>query len=251
MGLEGKAILITGAAAGIGRAASALFHHAGAELALLDRDEEALEEARRALAAAGREPLALAADVTDREQVETVVAAAVERFGRLDGALNNAGVESPQAPTAEIRPEQWRRVVDVDLEGVFNCMRPEIEAMLAAGGGSIVNVASTLGLVGLANQAAYSAAKHGVLGLSKSAALEYAGRGIRVNAICPGMVDTPMTRRLLDEVPGGHELVTAMQPVGRLGEPREIAAAAEFLLSDAASFVVGATIPVDGGYVAH
>jgi NAD(P)-dependent dehydrogenase (short-subunit alcohol dehydrogenase family) len=147
--------------------------------------------------------------------------------------------------------EQWRHVVDVDLAGVFNCMQPEIEAMLGGGGGAIVNTASSLGLVGIQNQSAYSGAKHGVIGLTKSAALEYAARGVRINAICPGIVDTPMTARLLAEAPGAEEMLPLLQPIGRLGRPAEIAAAALFLLSDAASFVVGAALPVDGGHVAH
>lgn len=250
MSLEEKAILVTGAGSGIGRAAASLFLESGAEVVLCDRDAAALEAVAAELAAAGGGGLALTADVTDRDQVAAAVAAAVERCGRLDGALNCAGVESEQADTAEVAAADWQRVIDVNLSGVFNCMQAEIAAMLERGG-AIVNVASSLGLVGAAKGSPYSAAKHGVVGLTKSAAIEYAARGVRINALCPGIVNTPMTARLLAELPGAEEMLPAIQPIGRLARPREIAAAARFLLSDDASFVVGAALAADGGHVAQ
>jgi NAD(P)-dependent dehydrogenase (short-subunit alcohol dehydrogenase family) len=227
-----KVALVTGGARGIGLAIADAFRDAGAAVVVLDRDEADV-----------------VGDVTRAEDVERAVAVAVERHGGLDWAVNNAGITLHQKlRTHEIGEADWRRVIDVDLTGVFLSMRAEIPAMLERGGGSIVNISSVAGLVGSsAADAAYGAAKHGVIGLTKTAALDYATAGIRVNAICPGAVDTAMTA---DATHVGDFFVTS-NPSQRLARPAEIAAAALWLCSDAASFVTGAALPVDGGYVAR
>jgi NAD(P)-dependent dehydrogenase (short-subunit alcohol dehydrogenase family) len=249
--LDGRATIVTGAASGIGRAASHLFAAAGARLLLVDRDEAALAATVAEIDAQGGEVAASVADVSDGAQVERAVAAAVERYGRLDCAFNNAGVDSFQWELAELPEEEWRRVIDVDLTGVFLCMKHEIRAMRAGGGGgAIVNTSSGLGLVAIANQSAYIAAKHGVLGLTKAAALENATSGLRINAICPGIIRTPMAERGIAGNPAVADALASSQPIGRLGEPEEVAAAALFLLSDAASFITGEGLAVDGGYLA-
>jgi NAD(P)-dependent dehydrogenase (short-subunit alcohol dehydrogenase family) len=247
--LDGKVTLVTGAASGIGRAAARLFHEAGAKLVLLDRDGDGLGETVSSLGTA--DVLAIPADISNPQAVQEAVARTVERHGRLDCAFNNAGVEPVQSPVAELPEEEWRRVIDVDLTAVFLCMKHELRAMLANGGGAIVNTSSGLGLVAIPNSAAYVAAKHGVLGLTKSAALEYATAGVRINAICPGIVNTAMARRDIGGDPKIAEFFASLHPVGRLGEPEEIAAAAQFLLSDAASFITGEALVVDGGYLAR
>jgi NAD(P)-dependent dehydrogenase (short-subunit alcohol dehydrogenase family) len=249
--LDGKVTIVTGAASGIGRAAARVFHDAGALLVLADRDEAGLRATAEAVSAAGGEPVVVVADVADAADVQRMVAAAVDRHGRLDCAFNNAGVEASGEATGDLPDAAWQRVIDVDLTGAFLCVKHEINAMLGSGGGSIVNTSSGLGVVGLANQVAYVAAKHGVLGLTRTAALEYATRGIRVNALCPGIVETPMGTRGFDANPGFQDVLGLIQPIGRVGLPAEVAAAALFLLSDAASFVVGTALPVDGGYLAH
>ena len=250
-GLSGKVTIVTGAASGIGRAASRMFHAAGATLTLVDRDAEGLRETAAAIRADGGTVLVEAADVSIASEVEGAIAATVEHYGRLDCAFNNAGVDSFQWAIADLPEEEWRRVIDVDLTGVFLCMRAEINAMLASGGGSIVNTSSGLGLVAIANQSAYIAAKHGVLGLTKAAALEYATQGLRVNAVCPGIIHTPMADRGVAGNPAVADALAASQPIGRMGEPEEVAVAAMFLLSDAASFITGEALAVDGGYLAN
>jgi NAD(P)-dependent dehydrogenase (short-subunit alcohol dehydrogenase family) len=248
--LDGKATIITGAASGIGRAASRLFRDAGARLMLIDLDEERLRETASGLGS-DSEVLVRTADVSDAHAVEQAVAAAVEHFGRLDCAFNNAGVEPAQIAVAELPEEEWRRVIEIDLTATFLCMKHEITAMLATGGGAIVNTSSGLGLVATPGRAAYVAAKHGVLGLTKAAALDYATAGVRINAICPGIVDTPMAQRDIAGDPKVAEFFASLHPVGRMAEAVEIAAAAQFLLSDAASFVTGESLVVDGGYLAQ
>jgi NAD(P)-dependent dehydrogenase (short-subunit alcohol dehydrogenase family) len=246
--LQDKVTIVTGAASGIGRAASRLFAGAGAALALIDRDEDGLRETAGMV---GGEPLVVAADIADAAAVRDAVAATVERHGRLDCAFNNAGLDSFGWPIAELPDEEWQRVIDVDLTGVFLCMKHEIGAMLANGGGSIVNTSSGLGLVAIANQSAYIAAKHGVLGLTKAAALEYATAGVRVNALCPGIIHTPMADRGIAGNPAVADALATVQPIGRMGKAEEVAAAALFLLSDAASFITGESLAVDGGYLAN
>jgi NAD(P)-dependent dehydrogenase (short-subunit alcohol dehydrogenase family) len=201
--------------------------------------------------AANGEALFVKADVARADEVETLVKQTVTAYGRLDCAHNNAGVEGRLASTAEYTEEEWDRVIAVNLKGIWLCMKYEIAHMLTHGRGAIVNTASGLGLVGLAMYPAYSASKHGVVGLTKTAALEYAKSGIRVNAICPGVVQTPMIDRVLGQHPHLAELLTAAEPIGRLGRPEEMAEAAVWLCSDAASFVTGHAMAVDGGYLAQ
>ena len=246
--LEGKVTIVTGAASGIGRAAARLFQAAGAVLTLVDRDEAGLRETADAI---GGDVLLRTADISDAAAVQAAVAATLERHGRLDCAFNNAGVDSFEWAVADLPDEEWRRVIEIDLTGVFFCMKHEIVAMRANGGGAIVNTSSGLGLVAVANQSAYIAAKHGVLGLTKAAALEYVKEGIRVNAVCPGIIRTPMAQRGIAGNPAVEEALAKIQPIGRLGEPEEVANAALFLLSDAASFITGESLAVDGGYLAN
>src|SRR5271167_2846730 len=244
--IHGKAIIVTGCASGIGRAAARLFSEAGARLMLADTAEAGAAVADEIVAAGGTARFQRC-DVTREEEVETMVAAAVAEFGRLDGAFNNAGIGSPVTLTADFPLETFEHIIRVDLIGPFLCMKHEISAMLRTGGGAIVNTASGLGLVAQAGASPYCAAKAGVLGLTKVAAIEYARRGIRVNAVLPGLVNTAMLSGATEEM---LQAARSMHPIGRIAEPDEIAAAALFLLSDAASFVTGSAMSVDGGYVA-
>jgi NAD(P)-dependent dehydrogenase (short-subunit alcohol dehydrogenase family) len=250
-GLPGKAVLITGGGGGIGRATALAFAHAGARLVLGDLDLAAAEETARLVAMAGGEAYALRCDVAEPEQAEALVQAALDRLGRLDCAVNNAGIEASQEGLARLPVATWERTIAVNLSGVFYCMRAELGAMRASGGGAIVNMASALGLVGFAGAAAYVAAKHGVIGLTKTAALEYATRGIRVNAVCPGFVATPMLERAgVTTDPERQTMIADLHAMRRLGRPEEIAGAVLYLCSDAASFVTGEALVVDGGYTA-
>ena len=238
-------VLVTGAGRGIGRATALAFASAGASVVVLDRNGTAAEET----AALAGDATAVQGDVTVAADLERAVAAAVERFGGLDWAVNNAGITlHTKVRAAEITEDEWRRVIDVNLTGVFLGMRAELPAMLERGGGAIVNISSVAGLVGSsAADAAYSAAKHGIIGLTKTAALDYATLGIRVNAICPGPVNTAM----LGDARHMEAFFEKASPMERIAKPEEIAAAAVWLCSDAASFVTGAALPVDGGYVAR
>jgi NAD(P)-dependent dehydrogenase (short-subunit alcohol dehydrogenase family) len=248
--LEGKTILITGAATGIGRATARLAARCGARVAVGDIARDAAGETIAEIEAEGGEALFVPTDVADGGSVAALIDATLARFGSIDGAFNNAGIEGETAITARCSEENFDRLMAINLKGVWLCMKAEIRAMLESGSGSIVNTASVAGLVGAAGTPAYSAAKHGVVGLSRTAALEYAGRGIRVNALCPGVVDTPMIERFTSDGPIGREELRRLEPLGRLGRPEEIAAAAVFLLSEEASFVTGIAMPVDGGYTA-
>lgn len=248
--LEGKVALITGAGSGIGRACAEAYARAGARVVVSDRDVAGGEETVRRLEEAGGEALFVAADVADPAACAGLIARTLERFGRLDCACNNAGIGGGQHPTADYSDEGWRRVIDVNLSGVFYCMKHEIAAMLAGGGGAIVNMASILGQVGFATAPAYVAAKHGVVGLTRTAALEYATQGIRVNAVGPAFIHTPMIAAL-EEDPEKSRMLLSLHPIGRLGKPEEVAAAVLWLSSEAASFVTGAYLPVDGGYLAQ
>lgn len=250
--LHGKSVLVTGAASGIGLATARLAAREGARVTLCDRDEEKGTSGTAAIVAGGGHALFVQMDVTDEAEVSAAVDACVRAFGRIDGAFNNAGIATDSSgksgKTADIAFDAWQRVLAVNLTGVWQCMRHEIRHMLAAGGGSIVNNASIAGLVGLPGQAAYTASKHGVVGLTKSAAADYAGQGLRINAICPGFVETPLTADTFQRV--GPKILAAV-PARRFGSPQEIAEAVVWLLSDRSSFVTGAAMAADGGYTAQ
>lgn len=249
--LRDKAVLITGGGGGIGRATALAFARAGARLMLGDLDLEAAEETARQVATIGGEAHAARCDVSRPEEAEALVREAVACLGRLDCAINNAGIEASQESTARLPVETWERTIAINLSGVFYCMRAELAAMRASGG-TIVNIASVLGLVGFAGAAAYVAAKHGVIGLTKVAAIEFAARSIRVNAVCPGFVETPMLERVgVTSDPDRRVQIEGLHPINRLGRPEEIAGAVLYLCSDAASFVTGHALVVDGGYTAR
>ncbi|HVV35008.1 MAG TPA: glucose 1-dehydrogenase [Acidimicrobiales bacterium] len=246
--LQGKVALVTGASSGIGKATAMALAVAGADVVVADLDAVRGELVAADIQAKGGRSLFVRVDVADDESVAAMVDATLRRFARLDIAVNNAGIEGASAPTAECSLENWHTTLAINLTGVFHCMRHEIPALLETGGGSIVNMSSVAGLVGFATSPAYVASKHGVVGLTKAAALEYAGR-IRVNAVCPGVIDTEMVARFTHDEPAAVAAMQAMEPVGRLGRPEEIADACVWLASDSSSFVTGQAIAVDGGLV--
>jgi len=243
----GKVAFVTGAANGIGRAAALAFAREGASVVVADVSEQGNLETSRMIEELGARALAVRCDVSRAEDVRAALDKTVEAFGRLDFAFNNAGVEQPVMGAADITLEQWTRIIDIDLRGVFLCMKHEIPLMLKQGRGAIVNTSSGAGVKGFRGQAAYCAAKYGVVGLTKAAALDYAPSHIRVNAVCPGIIDTPMMQRFSGGTPEGREVVIAQEPVGRMGRPEEIAAAVIWLCSDAAAFVTGHAMVIDGG----
>lgn len=250
--LDGKVALVTGAGGGIGLATARAFAKAGASVIVADRDEEMIGKAVEELRAAGRSAIGVTCDVTDVAQVQAMIERAVSTYGRLDAAFNNAGVNSDAAEVLDTSDAEFERVMNVNLRGVWNCMKGELRQMMAQGSGAIVNCSSIGGLKGSRGRSAYSASKHAVIGLTRSAALDYADKGIRINAVCPGMVhNTPMAAFVTKNYdPEIVSRMVAQEPVGRFGEPEEIAAAVVWLCSPAASFMVGHAMAVDGGILA-
>jgi NAD(P)-dependent dehydrogenase (short-subunit alcohol dehydrogenase family) len=246
----GRVAFVTGAANGIGRATALAFAREGANVVVADVSEEGNQETSRMIEELGGRALAVRCDVSRAEDVKAALDKAVEVFGRLDFAFNNAGVEQPITAAAEVTEEEWNRIIRVNLRGVFLCLKYEIPLMLKQGGGAIVNTSSGAGIKGFKGQAAYAASKHGVVGLTKSAALDYASQNIRVNAVCPGIIATPMMNRFTGGTAEGEQRVIAQEPIGRMGQPEEIAASVVWLCSDAAAFVVGHAMIVDGGQTA-
>ena len=240
-----KVAFITGAASGIGRAAAVAFAAEGARIAVLDRTEDALADTVAAVKAAGGEVLVIACDVSDPDQVEAAVALTVELFGRLDVAFNNAGVENEAAPVHEIDLAEWDRILGINLRGTFTCMKHELAQMVAQGSGVVINTSSGAGIRGVAGGAAYAASKHAIIGLTRSAALDYATQNIRVNAVLPGNIETPMMDRFTS---GDIQKAIDLEPVGRLGKPEEIAEAVLWMASDLGGFVTGAATVIDGGW---
>lgn len=243
---EGKVALVTGAASGIGEAIARRLAAGGATVAVADIDERPAKEVAESIGAGA---FAAAVDVSNPESIEELVDRIVRETGRLDVAVNNAGIGGPSAPVAEYPLDGWRKVIAVNLDGVFYGMRYQIPAMLRNGGGSIVNISSILGSVGFAQSAAYVSAKHAVVGLTKAAAIEYSKEGVRVNAVGPGFIETPLLRK-----PESAEIVAGVEPlhpIGRLGRPEEVAAVVAFLAGDEASFVTGSYYTVDGAYTAQ
>ncbi len=250
--LEGKVALVTGAGSGIGRASALTFAREGAKVVVADVNAQGGEETVSKIKESGGDSVLVHADVSNAADVEAMVASTVEAFGRLDFAHNNAGISNQGRGglTHEYPEDTWDRVIDINLKGVWLCMKYEIPQMLEQGGGAIVNTASIAGLIGLRNSGAYVASKHGVVGLTKTAALEYAQHGIRVNCVCPGYIETSMTSEALSD-PERRAQIIAAEPIGRVGTPEEVAQTVVWLCSDAASFVTGHAMTVDGGYMAQ
>lgn len=247
MKFSGQVALVTGAAGGIGRATALAFAACGLKVVVSDLDRQAGEETSRRIREAGGESRFIDCDVAQEEQVKALVAGCVSAYGRLDYAVNNAGIEGPKARVAECDASHFHSVMGVNVAGVLLCMKHQMPLLLAQGGGAMVNTASIAGLIGAARMSIYSASKHAVIGLTKSAALEYGRKNIRVNAVCPGMIETDMLDRILASESAQREQALAAHPMGRAGRPEEIAEAILFLCSDSASYINGHALTVDGG----
>ncbi|HEV3489725.1 MAG TPA: glucose 1-dehydrogenase [Reyranella sp.] len=251
LSFESHVALVTGAASGIGLATAKAFAEAGAAVTLADVNEDGARSAAEDLVAAGHKAIGVRCDVADADEVAAMVRQTVSTFGRLDAAFNNAGVQSPLAETADTNAEDFDRVNAVNLRGIWSCMKYELLQMRDQGSGAIVNCSSMGGLVGTAGRGIYRATKHGILGLTKCAALEYATRGIRINAVCPGLVETPMAKAMMVSQPEAIRELLKDQPIGRLARCEEIAAAVLWLCSPGSSFVIGHALAVDGGYTSR
>ncbi|KFF50668.1 oxidoreductase [Gammaproteobacteria bacterium MFB021] len=246
-----KVALVTGAAMGMGFATARAFAEEGARVVLSDISQQALDEAVETLRQEGHEVAGILCDVANEDQVANLVEQTVATYGRLDAAFNNAGVQSLAAETADATSEEFNRVNSINLFGVWCCMKYELMQMRKQGSGAIVNCSSLGGLVGLPGRSIYHGTKHGVVGMTKSTALEYASQGIRVNAVCPGTIDTPMVQKMVESGDLPLEDILREQPIGRLGKPEEIASAVVWLCGPGSTFIIGHSLPVDGGFTAH
>ena len=245
--LKDKVIIVTGGSSGLGRASAIAFSREGADVVVADLNETGATETVRIITESGGRALFVKVDVSRAHDVEVLVKETVGKFGKLNCAFNNAGIEGPAFLTGQYPEDEWDKVINVNQKGVMLCMKYEIEQMLTQGGGTIVNTSSGAGIRGLAYQSAYSTSKHAIIGLSRTTAVEYAKKGIRVNVLCPGFIDTGLTRIVLNKKPELEEKYKKLVPMGRFGREEEVAEAAVWLLSDASSFITGHALIIDGG----